>query len=75
MKTQFALGAALSMALITPVLAQQYYIVQDSTTKKCTIVHEKPTATTMTVVGDGTVYKTETEAQSALKTTKVCTSN
>src|SRR4051794_25266710 len=75
MKSQLALGAVLSIAVTSPVLAQQYYVVQDSATKKCTVVHEKPTTTTMTVVGDGTVYKTETEAQSALKTTKVCTSN
>ncbi|UPJ61954.1 hypothetical protein [Bradyrhizobium sp. 192] len=32
----------------------------------------KPTTTTTTVVGDG-VYKTKVEAESAVKTTKVCT--
>ncbi|GAC1335661.1 MAG: hypothetical protein NVSMB26_20720 [Beijerinckiaceae bacterium] len=75
MKGQFLFGAAISLALMTPVLAEEYYIVQDSTTKRCTVVHEKPTTTTTTVVGDGTVYKTQTEAEGALKTTKVCTSN
>jgi len=52
--------------------AAEFYIVRDATTKKCTVVDTKPTTTTTTVVGDG-VYKTKTEAESAVKTTKVCT--
>ena len=36
----------------------------------------KPSSASMTVVGgDGANYKTESEAQSAMKTTKVCTTN
>jgi len=50
----------------------EFYVVQDTSTKKCTIVEKKPTATTTVVVGDG-VYKTRTEAESAMKTVKVCT--
>jgi hypothetical protein len=59
-----------------PGLAQtsDFYIVQDASTKKCTIVDKKPTVTTTTVVGNG-VCKTRTEAESAMKTVKVCTSN
>ncbi|WP_050421480.1 hypothetical protein [Bradyrhizobium tropiciagri] len=52
--------------------ATEFYIVRDAATKKCTVVDTKPTPTTTTVVGDG-VYKTKTEAESAVKTTKVCT--
>lgn len=52
----------------------EFYIVQDASTKRCTIVDKKSTVTTTTVVGDG-VYKTRTEAESAMKTVKVCTSN
>jgi hypothetical protein len=88
MKSAIALAALMSAAIAAPAFAQSssttvtttspgassYYIVQDASTKKCTITHEKPTGASMTVVGgDGTIYKTETEAQSALKTTKVCT--
>jgi hypothetical protein len=50
----------------------EFYVVQDSSTKKCTIVDKKPTTTTTVVVGDG-VYKTRTEAETAMKTVKVCT--
>jgi hypothetical protein len=52
--------------------AAEFYIVRDATTKKCTVVDSKPTTTTTTVVGNG-VYKTKVEAESAVKTTKVCT--
>ena len=52
--------------------AAEFYVVRDATTKKCTIVDSKPTTTTTTVVGDG-VFKTRVEAESAVKTTKVCT--
>ena len=84
MKT-LALAALMSAAIAAPAFAQtsttvtttspgsSYYIVQDASTKKCTITHEKPTTSSMTIVGNGTVYKTETEAQNAIKTTKVCT--
>ncbi|MDB5572793.1 MAG: hypothetical protein JWN93_3976 [Hyphomicrobiales bacterium] len=82
MKIAIALAATLISA---PVLAQSttvttpsgsYYIVQDVKTKRCTVTHERPTGAAMTIVGgDGAVYKTETEAQAAVKTTKVCTSN
>ena len=43
-------------AFATPALAD-FYIVQDSATKRCTITESKPTTTTTTVVGgDGKVY-------------------
>lgn len=69
--------AAALVGFATPVLAQaEFYIVQDTATKKCTIVDKKPTVTTQTVVSpSGTVYKTRAEAESGMKTVKVCTSN
>jgi hypothetical protein len=53
--------------------AAEFYVVRDATTKKCTVVDTKPTSTTTTVVDNGT-YKTKTEAETGMKTTKVCTS-
>jgi len=78
--SRFVLAAALATALSGSAFAQstttttEYYVVQDTTTKKCTIVDKKPTTTTKTVVGDG-VYKTRTEAETGMKSIKVCTSN
>jgi hypothetical protein len=54
--------------------AAEFYVVRDSATKKCTVVDTKPTTTTTTVVDNGT-YKTKTEAETGMKTTKVCTDN
>jgi len=73
MKKLIVCGALAAFALGTQAAsAAEFYIVRDATTKKCTVVDSKPTTTTTTVVGDG-VYKTKTEAESAVKTTKVCT--
>jgi hypothetical protein len=73
------LAATLATALSTVAIAQtttsEYFVVQDVKTKKCTIVDKKPTTTTeVTVVGDG-VYKTRTEAETGMKSVKVCTTN
>ncbi len=68
------IGALLVAGFVTPALAaDEFYVVRDTTTKKCTIVDKKPTTTTTTVVGDGMVYKTRTEAETGMKTVKVCT--
>ena len=55
-------------------IAAEFYVVRDATTKKCTIVDTKPTTTTTTVVDNGT-FKTRTEAETGIKTMKVCTTD
>jgi hypothetical protein len=68
------IATLVAFAIVTPALAaDEFYIVRDTTTKKCTVVDKKPTVTTTTIVGDGTVYKSRTEADTAVKTVKVCT--
>jgi hypothetical protein len=72
---RFLMIGALAFAATTvaeTAMSAEYYVVRDSTTKKCTVVESKPTSTTTTVVGNG-VYKTKTEAETGMKTTKVCT--
>jgi hypothetical protein len=71
---KIVLASLLVAGIATPTLAAEFYIVQDTATKKCTIVDKKPTdTTTTTVVGDGTVYTTRTQAEDSMKTVKVCT--
>ncbi len=65
-------GTVLLAAIATPALAAEFYIVQDSATKKCTIVDTRPTVTTTTVVGGDHVYTTREEATTAMKTVKIC---
>ncbi len=69
---KFVLALALLVAFTASASAESFYIVQDTATKKCTVVTEKPTVTSMVVIGD-TVYKTKTEAEAGVKTTTVCT--
>ena len=71
---QYLIGAAL-LALAGPAVAQtsttttttssggdSFYVVQEPSTKKCTITTSKPA-----------VYKTRTEAEAAMKKVTVCT--
>jgi hypothetical protein len=70
------LAAALLIAFVNPVLAaDEFYLVQDVKTKKCTIVSEKPKDTTVVTQVGPVAFKTRTEAEGSMKTTKVCTTN
>jgi hypothetical protein len=77
MKIKLATAALMITAFSLPALAaDEFYVVQDVKTKKCTIVDKKPVDTSMTVVSpSGMIYKSRTEAESGMKTVKVCTSN
>ena len=72
------LAASLAVAFAGSASAQmattEYYVVQDTSTKKCTIVDKKPTTTTTVMVGNG-VFKSRTEAETGMKSIKVCSSN
>ena len=75
--SRIALAAALATALAVPAFAQstvtEYYVVQDASTKRCTIVDKKPTTTTTVQVGP-MGFKSRTEAETGMKTIKVCES-
>ena len=66
------ISAAVAAIMTGAAYAQtEFYVVQDTSTKKCTIVDKKPTTTTV-IVGDGKVFKTRTAAETEMKTIKVC---
>ena len=71
-------GVLLATSFVAPALAQttaaEFYVVQDTSTKKCMIVDKKPTTTTTTTIASDGVFKTRVEAESAMKTVKVCES-
>jgi hypothetical protein len=70
---KFLVSAAAAAIMTGTAYAQaEFYVVQDTSTKKCTIVDKKPTTTTTVVVGDGKVFKTRTAAETGMKTMKVC---
>jgi hypothetical protein len=73
MNLKTIVAAVVLVSVAAPAFADDFYVVQDVKTKKCTIMNKKPTATEYTTVGgDGTIYKTRVEAENAMKTVKVC---
>jgi hypothetical protein len=78
MPSKFLIAGALALAVAVPASAQttvtEYYVVQDVQTKRCTIVDKKPTTTTTVTVGNG-IFKTRTEAETGMRSIKVCTTN
>jgi hypothetical protein len=77
MKLKLALAGALVAGFVLPAVAQtadSFYIVQDMKTKNCKIVSQKPVnGGEWTMISpEGRVYKTQSEAETAMKTTKVC---
>ena len=76
MKIKLVAAAALVASFAAPAFAaDEFYVVQDVKTKKCTITETKPASTDVTVVSGDTVYKTKAEAETGMKTVKVCTAN
>jgi hypothetical protein len=74
MRIKLLVAAAGFAAFATPSLAAEFYVVQDTTTKRCTIVEQRPTTQTMVVVGPGMAFTTRSEAEASMKTVKVCES-
>jgi hypothetical protein len=67
--------------LATPALADEYWVVQDTSSKHCSVLRvtkdrgffgwpfaAKPTG--LTIIN--TAFKTRTEAENSMKTTKIC---
>lgn len=78
MKFKTIFAASMIAAFVVPAFAaDQFYVVQNVKTKKCTIVDKKPTDTTTTTVvsPSGTIYKTRSEAETGMKSVKVCSSD
>jgi hypothetical protein len=63
-------GAVLTTVLVSPALAD-YFIVQDATTKRCTIVEQRPAPGLGIIVGDRG-FGVRLEAENHMKTVEVC---
>jgi hypothetical protein len=73
MKTKLLVAAAITVTFAGSALAD-FYVVEDQTTHKCTIVsqNQQPMPSmTETVVGDSG-YNTQQEAEVAMRTAKDC---
>ena len=64
------LGAAL-IGIAAPAFAADFYVVQGPD-RHCRIVEQRPVEKDVTVIGPDGMYRTRTEAETAMKTIKVC---
>jgi hypothetical protein len=59
-------------AFVTPSLAAtEYFVAQDAKTKKCSVVEKKPDGKVMMEIGKAS-YKTQAEADAAMKAATEC---
>jgi DNA primase large subunit len=74
MRMKVLVSAALLAGFAVQAAAAEFYVIQDSSTKRCTVVDKRPTVKTETVVGEnGRVYTTREEATTAMGKEKICT--
>ncbi len=71
MKRGLLASAALLMAMST-ASAAEFYVVQDASTKRCSIVEQRPAGDSAAVVSGTTVYASRGEAESAMKSASIC---
>ena len=65
------IAGLLVAAFVTPALAAQYYVAQNNSTHKCSIVSHKPSGAKLTLVGSEG-FKTKSEARDAMKGMSEC---
>lgn len=63
---KYAYGAFALIALTTPALAQEFYIVREPDAEECTIVETRPAAGAAVVLGDR-VFTTRKEAEAQVE--------
>ena len=74
MRMKFITAAALLAAFAMPAFAaDEFYLVQDTATKVCSIVEVQPESNTMKVIG--AVHKTKADAEAAMKEDATCTAS
>ena len=64
-------GAAIAILSMPAMAAATYYVAQDATSKKCSVVEKKPDGKTLMMIGKKG-FKTEGDASAAMKKDKGC---
>ena len=65
------IAGLLIAGMTTPAFAAEYYVAQNTSSHKCTIVSHKPDGKSLTMLGSEG-FKTRSAAESALKTMSEC---
>ena len=70
---KYVIAGLLIAGMTTPALAREYYVAQNSSSHKCSVVSKKPNGKTLTMLGtEG--FKSKSAAQTAMKGMSECTS-
>jgi hypothetical protein len=70
---KYLIAGLLIAGMATPALAGKYYVAQNSSSHKCSIVSKKPNGKTLSMLGTGG-FKTKSAAQTAMKGMSECNS-
>jgi sporulation protein YlmC with PRC-barrel domain len=71
MKKSLLAGVAL-LAGTCYAMAADFYVVQDTASKQCRVVEQRPTGPAMVIVGAERSYSSQAEADAALKASSIC---
>jgi len=71
MMIKFVLAAGVIVASAAPALAEEFYVVRGPD-RHCTVTTTRPAQDTVITEIGPLAFKTRTEAQDRIKTTKVC---
>ncbi len=67
--------AVVALSSAVPAQAAEFHVVQDTRTKKCTVVDRKPFPSTYVTLVSSETYGSQAEAEAGILTLKVCTAN
>ena len=68
---KYVIAGLLIAGMATPALAAEYYVAQNASSHKCSIVSHKPDGKSLTMLGSEG-FKTRSAAESALKGMSEC---
>jgi hypothetical protein len=68
---KYVIAGLLVAGLVTPAFAAEFYVAQNATSHKCSVMSKKPDGKTMMMLGtEG--FKTKSDAETAMKGMTEC---
>jgi hypothetical protein len=68
---QYLIAGLLVAGLVTPAFAAEFYVAQNATTHKCSVIGKKPDGKAMMMIGTAT-FKSKPDAMTAMKGMSEC---
>jgi hypothetical protein len=68
---KYVIAGLLVASFVTPAFAAEYYVAQNNTSHKCSVVPTKPDGKKLTMLGTES-FKTKSDAETAMKGMTEC---